>query len=547
MEHPLQEESPRILVVDDEKVIREILSDFLTMEGFLVRTVGDGEVALAELERRSFDLVISDLKMPRMGGLELLEAINNLGLNVLTIIMTGFGTVETAIDAMKMGAFDYILKPFKVEDVVRVVRRGLDRQRLQMENMRLKETLSLYKISEAISHSLSTEPILDLIMDAALEETRADVVTLLLEEEAGSQSYVERMRQSRMEGDDLPGDLDLHEIHLCYQEGTPLLAHGFKAHRFFSRLPRSATLSSFFSVPLKMQHRVMGMLNVFSFTRGRSFTEGQRKMLAIVGSRAAVSIENARLYENLLHSNRELEGVNLSLEAANYSLEENFRQTIVAFAQALEANDLYTRGHSERVSNYARLIAEGMTNSGMDMEGLTVDTVVQAALMHDIGKIGIRYEDLNKTSQLTPEETAMFRNHPEKGKRILEPIPFLQKLIPGCFCHHEHWDGKGYPKGLKGREIPLLGRIISVADTYDAMTTNRAYRAALPHEVAIAELRNCSGTQFDADIATVFIKEMEARGLEPPPSDDFPSPQLHVPESTPDDDENLPAGTLPGR
>ena len=112
MEYSFHDESHRVLVADDEKVIREILSDFLTMEGYVVRTVEDGQAALDELEQRSYNLVITDLKMPRMGGIELLEEINRRGVGVLTVIMTGFGTVETAIDAMKKGAYDYILKPF---------------------------------------------------------------------------------------------------------------------------------------------------------------------------------------------------------------------------------------------------------------------------------------------------------------------------------------------------------------------------------------------------------------------------------------------------
>ena len=498
MELGAHEESPRILVVDDEKVIREILSDFLTMEGFLVRTVEDGEAAVGELQRRSYNLVISDLKMPRMGGLELLENINTLNLNVLTVIMTGFGTVETAIEAMKKGAYDYILKPFKVEEVVHIVQRGLDRQRLQEENIRLKEALSLYKISEAISQSLSLDHILELITETTVEEMQADVVTLLLENQDGG-DLVERCRRSRMGEEMTTGQLNLEELrHLCGQD-TPLLAHGVKAHRFFSAPPRSPRIVSFCSIPLKVRDIVVGMLNAFSFTRGYKFTEGQRKMLSIMGSRAAVSIENARLYQNLVISNKDL-------EAANQSLEENFRQTIVGLAQALEENDQYTRGHSERVANFSQMIAEGL---GMPMH--EVETVVQAALMHDIGKIGIRYEKLNKPGPLTPAETSMFRNHPEKGRRILDPIPFLRHLIPGCFCHHEHWDGGGYPQGLKGTEIPLLGRIISVADTYDAMTTDRAYRKALSHDVAITELRRCSGSQFDPTIVEVFIEEMEIR------------------------------------
>jgi len=500
MEYSSHEESPRILVVDDEKVIREILSDFLTMEGFLVRTVEDGEAAIAELERRSYNLVISDLKMPKMGGLELLEAINRHNLNVLTVIMTGFGTVETAIEAMKKGAYDYILKPFKVEEVVHIVQRGLDRQRLQMENIRLKEALSLYKISEAISQSLSLDHILELITDSTLEEMQADVVTLLLEDEPGAEIYRERIRRNRTTvGEEPLGELNVQEILAYARQDLPLLAQGVKAHPFFLRPPRQPRIVSFCSIPLTVRNKVVGMLNAFSFTRGYKFTEGQRKMLAIMGSRAAVSIENARLYENLLRSNQDL-------EAANQSLEENFRQTILAFAQALEENDRYTRGHSERVTNYSRMIAEGLCMSQPEIE-----TVVQAALMHDIGKIGIRYEKLNKPGQLTPEERNMFRRHPEKGKRILEPIPFLRQLIPGCFCHHEHFDGSGYPQGLKAEAIPLLGRIIAVGDTYDAMTTDRAYRQALPHEAAVAELRRCAGTQFDPKLVEAFLREIEKR------------------------------------
>src|SRR5271168_2488090 len=194
------EESPRVLVVDDEKVIREILSDFLTMEGYVVRTVEDGAQALTELERRSYNLVISDLKMPGMGGLELLERIDELKVNIVSVIMTGFGTVETAIEAMKKGAYDYILKPFKIEEVVRVVQRGLEKQRLAAENLRLREAVSLYKVSEAIAASLSLEEVLATVGDTALLELNADLVSTWLED--GEGGYFERQRLVQARGPD---------------------------------------------------------------------------------------------------------------------------------------------------------------------------------------------------------------------------------------------------------------------------------------------------------------------------------------------------------
>jgi response regulator RpfG family c-di-GMP phosphodiesterase len=512
MEYQLQEESPRVLVVDDEKVIREILSDFLTMEGYVVRTVEDGDSALKELERRSYNLVISDLKMPGMGGIELLEKINELKTNVLTVIMTGFGTVETAIEAMKKGAYDYILKPFKIEEVVHVVERGLDRQRLQAENIRLKEAVSLYKISEAIAQSLSLDTVLDVILDAVLVEAEADVAALLLQD-PGSGLFVERVRRIgvNVNGGGFVGDVNVTEVLDHYRADKPILAHGIRALKFFAEPPKDKRLVSFCSIPLKVQDRVIGMLNAYSYTRGNKFSEGQRKMLSVLASRAAVSIENARLYEDLVTKNRDL-------VQANLSLAENFRATIIGFAHALEESDKYTRGHSDRVSFYASLTARGLT-----LPEPEVERVIQAGLMHDIGKIGIRYEKLNKPGKLTPEEVAMFRTHPAKGKRILEPIPSMAELIPGAWCHHENWDGSGYPRGLMNDNIPLLGRIVAIADTYDAMTSDRAYRKALPHDVTIAELERCAGAQFDPSLVEVFIakieewrKEQQAAGKEVP-------------------------------
>jgi len=493
-------ETPRILVVDDEKVIREILADFLDMEGYVVHTVEDGAEALKELHRRSYNLVISDLKMPNMGGLELIQKITEESLPVLTVIMTGFGTVETAIEAMKRGAYDYILKPFKVEEVMHIVQRGLDRQRLQHENIRLKDALSIYKISEAIATSLSVDTVLDLVLEATIDTVDADVVSLLLEDPKQEGRFSERMRKvsQRAEPAIEAPTLNLEEVLPLFQEDRPLLVHGSRSYRFLASPPDlERRLVSFCSIPLKLKGRIIGMLNAYSYTRGNKFSEGQRKMLYVLASRAAFSIENARLYENLVDANKDL--VN-----ANVSLEENFKQTIIGFAHALEESDRYTRGHSERVATYARLIAIGLRMSQNE-----IDTVVKVGLMHDVGKIGIRNDKLNKPGKLTPEELAMFRSHPAKGRRILEPIPFMRDIVPGCYCHHEAWDGSGYPQGLMADNIPLIGRIVAVADAYDAMTSDRAYRKALPHEIACGEIERCVGAQFDPEIVPLFLAQIE--------------------------------------
>jgi len=491
-------DAARILVVDDERVIREILAEFLTLEGFSVHTVEDGEKALTELHLHPYDLLITDLKMPRLSGLQLLERIEAERLGVLTVLMTGFGTVETAIEAMKKGAYDYLLKPFKVEEVIHVVRRALYRQRLQAENIRLREALTIYKVSEAIALSHDIEHIFDVVLRAAIDEVKADVATLhLLDPRTGN--YEERVKvvasDSAAHGVPSPA---FPILTAQFAQGTPILAHGGKAGRFFTEAVAPAELSSFVAVPLQVRGNMVGVLNVFAFTPGKKFDEGHRKMLAVLASRAASAIDNARLYGELLASND-------SLTRANLSLEEMFQQTVAGFAQALEESDLYTRGHSERVAVYSEILARGLT-----LPDPEIRRIVQAGVMHDVGKIGVRYDMLNKPGKLTPEEVAVFRQHPEKGKRILEPVPCLHGLIDGCWCHHEWFDGGGYPRGLRGHDIPLVGRVVAIADAYDAMTSDRAYRRALPHEVAVGEIERCAGTQFDPELADAFVRLVEA-------------------------------------
>ncbi|HSC88806.1 MAG TPA: HD domain-containing phosphohydrolase [Polyangiaceae bacterium] len=474
-------EQPRVLVVDDEKFIRDILSDFLTMEGYAVRTASDGTQAVGELSRAHYDLVISDLKMPRMGGLDLLQHVAKLQPEALTVIMTGFGTVETAIDAMKHGAYDYILKPFKVEEIVHVVQRGLEKQRLAAENLRLREALSLYKVSEAITASLSLDEVVGTVLVSALDEVHADAVTMWLDD--GEGHFFERARQvALIEGETHdPGTLDALRMSVRMNLDVPVVLHGHDAAALLSE-PSHKPLISLAAVPLRMRERLLGFIVVQSWTPGKRFTEGQRKMLSIVASRAAAAIENARLYEDL---------------------QATFQQTIQSLATTIDKMDRYTAGHSERVALYAMRLARWMGLSESEVE-----IVRQAALMHDIGKVGCVL-NLNKPGKLTANEYETFQQHPTHGKEILDPIAFLAPVIPGVYLHHERWDGRGYPLGLAGKDIPLIARIISVADTYDAMTSDRAYRGALPHEVTVGEIERCRHTQFDPDVASIFTESID--------------------------------------
>lgn len=186
-------------------------------------------------------------------------------------------------------------------------------------------------------------------------------------------------------------------------------------------------------------------------------------------------------------------------------LRELFYKTIRAISNALDTKDSYTNGHSLRVTLYSMILAKELNLDDSYMEDIEI-----AGLLHDIGKIAMPKSILCKNGKLTDEEFLIMKSHPVRGEKIVINIKKLQMISEWVKSHHEKWDGTGYPDGLKGTQIPLPGRIIALADTYDAMTSTRPYRTALSHDVAISEIKRCAGTQFDPDLAETFIK-LEAK------------------------------------
>ena len=492
---PPQDERPipRILVVDDEATIRELLTDFLVLDGYEVICAENGTRALEILGRERFDVMLVDMKMPGMSGLDVLRMLPEVAPDLLSFVMTGYATVEAAIASMKLGAFDFILKPFKVQDVIRTLEYALEQRRLETENIQLKEAVDLYEISEKMSSTLSLDEIYSILVETARSEIEADAVSIWVRKPVPSLSpgaSVAFKCTRRWTRPDLDADafttlvsLDVEGLIARGERDEPLLLQGEEARGVCGLKRDGARALSLVGIPLRVKAKTLGVFVAYSFGEGHAFREGKRKMLSILCGRASAAIENGRLYREL---------------------QDTFKQTIQALANLLEDKDPYTKGHSERVSHYATLIARELGLSEDE-----VSNVSDCALMHDIGKLGIRYEDLNKVDPLTEAEYEMFKSHTTRGKWILEPIEFLNDLIPGVYHHHERWDGRGYPLGLVGEEIPLVARILAIADTYDAMTSHRAYRRALPHDVAIREIRAFSGSQFDPALVEVFVRAID--------------------------------------
>ena len=238
-------------------------------------------------------------------------------------------------------------------------------------------------------------------------------------------------------------------------------------------------------VPSFFRDELIGILLLGAKERNAAFKQEELNFFAALASDVAMAIRNAQLF-------KELEG---ELEKRR-SL---FIHTTIALAATVEAKDHYTHNHIARVTNYSLAIARKMQER-MKLDDKFMENLHIASLLHDIGKIATPERILNKTAGLTIGERKVIQQHPLKGVTILQAIRELHEVIPGVKYHHERYDGKGYPEGLKGKEIPLSASIISVADTFDAMTTDRPYRKALTKEEALVELKHCSGTQFAPEV-----------------------------------------------
>jgi HD-GYP domain-containing protein (c-di-GMP phosphodiesterase class II) len=233
------------------------------------------------------------------------------------------------------------------------------------------------------------------------------------------------------------------------------------------------------AVPLMREEQVHGCL--FAFDKEKDdFDTVDSKLLTSIANESAIYLENALLFEDA-------RGLMLGL--------------LRSLTSAIDAKDAYTCGHSERVALLSRYIAQQAGLSEM-----MVERIYMAGLLHDVGKIGISEAVLQKTGRLDPDEFEEIKKHPEIGARILRDVKQIQDIIPGVLHHHERYDGKGYPTGLAGDSIPLMGRIICLADCFDAMTSSRTYRQAMPLEAALAEIRRCASSQFDPTLAEAFLQ-----------------------------------------
>jgi len=351
---------------------------------------------------------------------------------------------------------------------------------------RIGELHAIFEIDKAITSAVDLDQVLQQIVQMSIGLFDAKVSSLMLLDEE-SQELVMAASHGLSEEYVNKGNIKVGEsiAGRVVKEGRPIAVKDITTdpRHIYSDYARREGLSSLLSVPLSLKDKVIGVLNIYT-DEPHDFTAHEINLFTSLASQAAIAIENARLFE---------------------SLEEIYLDVITALASAIDARDSYTHGHSHRVTEYAVLIAEEL---GLPPE--EVDIIRNASILHDVGKIGIKEEILKKPGKLTEEETREMQYHPFIGTRILQSVKLLEPVLPLVYHHQEKYDGSGYPEGLKGEEIPLGARIIAVCDAFEAMTSDRPYRKALPVEKALEELRNESGRQFDPQVVEVFFRLVDS-------------------------------------
>lgn len=346
---------------------------------------------------------------------------------------------------------------------------------------KVQEQATLLYIGNAISSSLNPDTVLQEVLDKAIKLLDAQKGSLMLiDEDAGELRIANAcglswdiINNTRIKiGEGIAGSVAA--------EGSPLLLRkGEKVAQSQSN-KRFEQLYSAVSVPVTIKDKVIGVLNISDHVKGEDFTKEHVALLQMFATQAAIAIENSRLHREL---------------------KELFVGSVKALINAIEARDPYTKGHSIRVTHYSSKIAQALK---MNQE--EVDNIQYAALLHDIGKIKVQDDILLKQGKLTKEERLAIQEHPNYGAIIMKPVKAFQRILPFLYYHHEMYAGSGYPQKLKGDSIPVESRIIAVADSFDAMTSDRPYRNALSIDEALKELQINSGTQFDPQIVDVFVK-----------------------------------------
>jgi putative nucleotidyltransferase with HDIG domain len=485
----------KLLIVDDEPAILELCTRFLTKEGYQVRAASNGQEALKTFGEEPFDLLLTDIRMRGMSGFELIDAAKKKDPSIAIVVITGHGTVNMAIESLKLGTLGFVIKPFTKDELLTSITHATEKNRLIRENIRLRSLMPLFEINRKLI-TTDLEQLCNQIIESARLETKADRASLMLYDEANQElrlkahagfSAIIPSKTTKKLGEGVAGVVGQTRKPFIIQGGghqnpslagvldpgdvrssisVPLIGKGYIKNASLNRPPQT-------------QERLIGVLNISkSNAEADPFSESDLELVTLLAGQASAAIENSSLFQEL---------------------HQSYVKTVRSLVATIELKDSYTSGHSENVSRYAAALAREMGLATNE-----VDEIEIGGILHDIGKIGSSEDILLKEGRLTEQEFERMKAHPRNAVKILNSVGLSENILNIVLHHHERCNGGGYPDGLNREKIPLGARILMVADTIDAMTSDRPYRKSQPIEKLVSELQKYKGNQFDPDVVDAF-------------------------------------------
>ena len=449
----------RILVIDDDIVNLKIAEHVLEKD-YNVTCAKSGMEGIDILKSNDIDLVLLDLYMPEMNGMDVLAKIREDASisSVKVVILTSSGMKTDVTEAIRLGALDFIKKPFFPTEFLDRIKKVL--------NIAKKDNILVVdddKMNLAIVHKM-----LGIRYDVTCVSSGMDAISYL--------------------NNNVP-DMILLDLHMPEMNGLEVL----------EKIREQDNLSDIPVVFLTADNDRKTEIDIF---KAGAMDFIQKPFIAEVVIQRISRILELYHYQKSLQ--QEVDRKTAELRESNRKVTNVLSQMIMALGSAIDAKDAYTNGHSERVARYSGELARRMGKSTQE-----INDIYYIGLLHDIGKIGIPDYIINKAGKLTEEEYELIKNHPNIGADILSSITEMPGISFGAHWHHERFDGKGYPDGLAGEDIPEVARIICVADAYDTMTSKRVYRDILPQKVARDEILKGRGSQFDPVIADYMLEMID--------------------------------------
>jgi HD-GYP domain-containing protein (c-di-GMP phosphodiesterase class II)/CheY-like chemotaxis protein len=482
----------KIIVIDDEADIIETLSVILKRNGYKVTGFTNPLDAIEKIKKERFDLLILDYLMQPMHGDKVVERIRQFNKELYILLLTGHKDIAPPLETLRtLEIQGYCEKSDNFDQILLLLESGIKSITQMYTIKQFKDGLN--NILQAVPKIYQLQPIgniLEEILTQIMPLVNSENAFILIDDANTSNNI---SNQSIFKG---IGKYNIEIGHFMNMLEPDVMEHMGYART----MKRVVIYKNVVILPLVNEY--MGQAGIIYIecnnTNNKNDNEADNiKLLEIFSNQVASSLNNAFLHSMVNEKNEEL---NKTYE----QLKERYIDTIEALRLVVDAKDIYTRGHSDRVSYFTVKIGESFGLSEKELEILRI-----SGIFHDIGKIGITNDILLKADKLNKYEYEEIKKHPLKGAHILSAVSMFKDIVPVVKYHHERIDGKGYPEGIKGNAIPLLARILSVADAFDAMTTDRQYRKKLGLEEAKIQLLKGTGTQFDENVVNKFIELLD--------------------------------------